>query len=194
MCARCWLVLASVQRCCCIIGNYKSKLILIKSRGELRTSSFMKVITTPVLCFCDGCGSFRVCFRPRRVCDESNAHLESAKHTAQVCLWVWRSCKGCVSFLCAAKHLKCFYDHQRRLPDGGCDANRVTMETFVSHEHESLWIPSGFTETRFIYTWITFSARSTSVFIKKVVFNSLCWPVQTSQSLCVLLFLCAFIF
>lgn len=144
MCARCWLVLASVQRCCCIIGNYKSKLILIKSRGELRTSSFMKVITTPVLCFCDGCGSFRVCFRPRRVCDESNAHLESAKHTAQVCLWVWRSCKGCVSFLCAAKHLKCFYDHQRRLPDGGCDADsyygdicfpwtRISVDSFWFH-------------------------------------------------------------
>lgn len=127
---------------------------------------------------------------------ESNAHLESAKHTAQVCLWVWRSCKGCVSLLCAAKHLKCCMTTSVTflMPSGGCDTNRVTMETFVSHEHESVWIHSGFTETRFIYTWITFSACSTSVFIKKFVFNSLCWLVQTLQSLCVLLFPCAFIF
>lgn len=208
-------MLASVQRCCCIIGNYKRKLSLIKSRGELRTSPFMNVITstTSARCYMEVNTVFSVLWffvfaTAVRVLEfasgldvsvlaqhmqESNAHLESAKHTAQVCLWVWRSCKGCVSLLCAAKHLKCFYDHQRHLPDGGCDANRVTMETFVSHEHESVWIHSGFTETRFIYTWITFSAGSTSVFIKKFVFNSLCWLVQTLQSLCVLLFPCAFI-
>lgn len=143
MYARSWLVLASVQRCCCIIGNYKRKLSLIKSRGERRTSSFMNVITSATSARCymevffvfatavgvlEFASGLDVSVLAQRM-QESNAHLESAKRTAQVCLWVWRSCEGCVSLLCAAKHLKCFYDHQR--PDGGCDANRVTMETFV---------------------------------------------------------------
>lgn len=100
-------MLASVQRCCCIIGNYKRKLSLIKSRGELRTSSFMNVITsaTSARCYMEVNTVFSLVLNSKTLgvsefasgldvsvlaqhMQESNAHLESAKHTAQVCLRV----------------------------------------------------------------------------------------------------------